>query len=223
MIKQYYFHGDGIEEKLGQYYCAYCDSFVSEEHFLETTHSGNDKERYDRSVKSWEVLKENSGGQLQRPSSTSNLFSGLLNSNKQKTGDFYRWLVKQQGRDDPIGDLSSDVQRDKKFPIESGSTEEMRSYLIARLACNEAVQALDEAHREFKSNKPVRSGISPSLRFEIFRRDNYRCQICGISALDNARLEVDHKKPVAKEGTNDISNLWVLCSQCNRGKGTKDL
>lgn len=223
MAKRYYFHGDEVEEKSGQYYCAYCDLFVSEEHFSEAMHSGNNKERYDRSVKSWEVLKENLGGQLQRPSSTSNLFSGLLSSNKQKTGGFYRWLVKQKDRDDPIGDLSKDVQRDKKISIENGSIEELRSYLIARLACNEAVQALEEAYREFKDNKPVRSGLSSSLRFEIFRRDNYRCQICGVSALDNARLEVDHKKPVAKEGTNDVSNLWVLCFECNRGKGTKDL
>ncbi len=223
MAKRSYFHGDEVEEQPGQYYCAYCDLFVSEKHFSETTHSGSDKEIYYHSVKGWKVLKKNSAGRLQRPNNASNLFSNLPNLKKPKTGTFYRWLVKQQDRDDPIGDLSNDAQRDKEFPLETSSLEKLRNHLIARLACNEAVQALEEAHKEFKNNKSVRSGLSLSLRFEVFRRDDYRCQICGATASDNARLEVDHKNPVAKEGTDDMSNLWTLCFECNRGKGTKNL
>jgi uncharacterized protein YozE (UPF0346 family) len=223
MPKRYYFHGDEVEDQPGQYYCAYCDLFVNEEHFSDTTHSGSDKERYDRSVKGWKVLKENSAGRLQHPSNAPNLFSSLPNPKKPQTGPFYRWLVKQQDRDDPIGDLSKDVQRDTKFPLETSSIEKLRNHLIARLACDEAIQALEEAHKEFKNNKSVRSGLSLSLRFEVFRRDDYRCQICGASASNRARLEVDHKVPVANEGTDDMSNLWTLCFECNRGKGTKNL
>lgn len=66
---------------------------------------------------------------------------------------------------------------------------------------------------------------SLTLRFAIFKRDNYRCRLCGRTARDgeNVRLEVDHITPRSKGGTNDPSNLWVLCFPCNRGKGTQNL
>ena len=62
-----------------------------------------------------------------------------------------------------------------------------------------------------------------SRRFAIFRRDNYRCQICGRTAKDGVRLEIDHKVPRAKGGSNHPSNLWTLCFDCNRGKSDYDL
>ena len=63
-----------------------------------------------------------------------------------------------------------------------------------------------------------RKSIKPSLRFEILKRDNYRCQMCGVTAKDGAALEIDHITPVAKGGTNDADNLQVLCRECNAGK-----
>lgn len=64
---------------------------------------------------------------------------------------------------------------------------------------------------------------SPACRFQILKRDGYRCQLCGRSAEDGVKLEVDHKTPRAKGGSNDQSNLWTLCYDCNRGKHTHDL
>ena len=86
-------------------------------------------------------------------------------------------------------------------------------------------------------------------RFEVFRRDGYRCQICGKAASDgpHVRLEMEHKIPRAKGGSDELSNLWTCCYECNHasepswrrpvspsnlwtccyecnhGKGTKDL
>jgi DNA-binding Xre family transcriptional regulator len=68
--------------------------------------------------------------------------------------------------------------------------------------------------------KTNRIAISNRTRFIIFKLDKFRCRICGNSADDGARLEVDHKLPVSKGGTNDLSNLWTLCYECNRGKNT---
>jgi Restriction endonuclease len=65
---------------------------------------------------------------------------------------------------------------------------------------------------------PERKRIKPSLRFEILKRDNYRCQMCGVTAKDGATLEIDHITPVSKGGTNDADNLQVLCRDCNAGK-----
>ena len=63
-----------------------------------------------------------------------------------------------------------------------------------------------------------RKPIKPSLRFEILKRDDYRCQMCGVTAKDGATLEIDHITPVSKGGTNDADNLQVLCRDCNAGK-----
>jgi rubredoxin len=66
-----------------------------------------------------------------------------------------------------------------------------------------------------------RKPIKPSLRFEILKRDDYRCQMCGVNAKDGATLEIDHIHPVSKGGTNELDNLQVLCRDCNAGKGAQ--
>ncbi len=65
-----------------------------------------------------------------------------------------------------------------------------------------------------------RKAISSKLRFEVFKRDGFRCQYCGRSA-PQVRLHVDHIEPVAKAGTNDIMNLITACADCNLGKGAR--
>jgi rubredoxin len=66
-----------------------------------------------------------------------------------------------------------------------------------------------------------RKPIKPSLRFEILKRDNYRCQMCGATAKDGATLEIDHIQPVSKGGSNSPDNLQVLCRDCNAGKSNQ--
>lgn len=65
--------------------------------------------------------------------------------------------------------------------------------------------------------------VGKKLRFQILKRDKYRCRLCGGSAKDGATLHVDHITPKAKGGTNDRSNLWTLCRDCNLGKGVEEL
>lgn len=59
--------------------------------------------------------------------------------------------------------------------------------------------------------------ISKKLRYLIMERDGFRCCICGRTAKET-KLEVDHKIPVSKGGTDSLDNLWTLCIDCNRGK-----
>ena len=69
-----------------------------------------------------------------------------------------------------------------------------------------------------------RNLVTPSLRIKVFKRDGYRCQICGRSAKeDGVALEVDHIVPVSKGGKTELSNLQTLCRDCNRGKGVHEM
>lgn len=68
----------------------------------------------------------------------------------------------------------------------------------------------------------TRKPISKAVRFEVFKRDKFTCQYCGVSAPE-AILEVDHIKPVSKGGTNDLLNLVTACRDCNRGKTNREL
>ena len=63
--------------------------------------------------------------------------------------------------------------------------------------------------------------MTDSLRYDILRRDNYRCQICGITAKEGAKLHVDHIMPIAKGGKTVPDNLQTLCDRCNLGKSDK--
>ncbi len=67
-----------------------------------------------------------------------------------------------------------------------------------------------------------RVAIPKSVRFEVFKRDNFTCQYCGSKAPEVV-LECDHIKPVAGGGTNAIMNLVTACVDCNRGKGARTL
>ena len=65
-----------------------------------------------------------------------------------------------------------------------------------------------------------RKPLTKALRFEVFKRDSFKCQYCGRSAPD-VILEVDHILPVSKGGDNDLLNLITSCKDCNRGKSNK--
>lgn len=84
------------------------------------------------------------------------------------------------------------------------------------LAISRGRKNYDHLRKDIKSSK-FRHGIQPKLRYQIFKRDNFRCVICGCDAKNDI-LVVDHIVPVVNGGKNDLSNLRVLCRECNTGK-----
>jgi hypothetical protein len=65
--------------------------------------------------------------------------------------------------------------------------------------------------------------ISKKKRFDVFKRDEFRCAYCGVTPSNSVVLECDHIMPVAQGGENDIDNLVTSCRDCNRGKGATPL
>ena len=66
-----------------------------------------------------------------------------------------------------------------------------------------------------------RGAITDSMRYDVLRRDGFKCVLCGASAKDGVRLQVDHIMPVSKGGRSVMSNLRTLCERCNTGKSNK--
>lgn len=62
-----------------------------------------------------------------------------------------------------------------------------------------------------------RKGLSPRTRFEVLKRDGFRCHYCGRGPLDSL-LTVDHVVAAANGGTDDPANLVTACAECNGGK-----
>lgn len=67
-----------------------------------------------------------------------------------------------------------------------------------------------------------RKALSKKTRFQVFKRDEFRCCYCG-QCPPNVVLEIDHIIAVANGGTNQIDNLITSCFDCNRGKGAESL
>lgn len=78
----------------------------------------------------------------------------------------------------------------------------------------ETLQKSTEYVHKTKRNIPV------TLRYQIMKRDNFKCVLCGASpAKDpNIELHIDHIIPWSKGGESTIDNLQTLCSVCNLGK-----
>ena len=69
--------------------------------------------------------------------------------------------------------------------------------------------------------RPRRSrGLPKSIRFEVFRRDNFTCTYCGRKAPE-VKLQIDHYVPWSKGGSNDPANLRTACRECNIGKSDR--
>lgn len=64
--------------------------------------------------------------------------------------------------------------------------------------------------------------VSTRTRFEVLKRDGFRCRYCGAQGFD-AILHVDHVIPSSEGGTGDPANLVAACSNCNLGKSNVPL
>ena len=67
----------------------------------------------------------------------------------------------------------------------------------------------------------MRKPVGKKLRFEILKRDEFKCRYCGRSQADGATIHVDHVIPVATGGRNDPENLVTACADCNLGKSAR--
>lgn len=86
---------------------------------------------------------------------------------------------------------------------------------------------LNDAHRRRASKLGATTERVSSL--DVFLRDKYICQICGIKTRPDyknrfhpKRSELDHIIPLSKGGEHSMRNTQCLCHQCNASKNNHE-
>ena len=71
------------------------------------------------------------------------------------------------------------------------------------------------------ANDEEHAKVTRAMRYDVLRRDGFRCVKCGRGLEDGVKLHVDHIKPISRGGKSVLDNLQTLCEDCNCGKGNK--
>ena len=68
----------------------------------------------------------------------------------------------------------------------------------------------------------MRNAVPAYARRQKYADQDGRCNGCDNDYLEKD-LTLDHIDPVSKGGTNDLSNLQLLCHNCNSIKGNRSM
>ena len=64
--------------------------------------------------------------------------------------------------------------------------------------------------------------IPKEVRQSVAKTARYRCGYCQTqAAVIGMPLEIEHIMPVSLGGTDNLDNLWLSCTLCNRYKGNQ--
>lgn len=96
------------------------------------------------------------------------------------------------------------------------SQRSLQTNAAARYEVKSSTVARDNAHQE---RGPIKLGV----RYDVLKRDRFRCVICGASPATDptCQLHVDHILPRTVGRSDSPENLRTLCAKCNIGKGSK--
>ncbi len=156
-VSRFYLHGDASEEEPGRYFCVRCDDMHPIEHFQPGGEHGDQTINFERFLYShgrW-VERREERPNLDRPDDVPNLFHADAYAARAKyeasRSAFHKWLDTQRNRDTPVGDLASDILRDKGFPVGAATKEALDSYLGRH--GSHVQEALRQAWKSFQARQ----------------------------------------------------------------------
>lgn len=79
---------------------------------------------------------------------------------------------------------------------------------------NISQKSVTQTENEIETIKTKRKVFNQEERAAIYRKTKGYCYLCG-DFVDFNKFEVEHKIPISKGGTNDLSNLFCSCHVCN--------
>ena len=111
--------------------------------------------------------------------------------------------------------LKGHFQGNKGYQLEILPTYNKLDYIFT--GKDEEISDLPLKLVENKSKRAIPLG----LRYKVLKKDAFKCVACGRSAIDGAKLHIDHKTPFSLGGLTELNNLQTLCSDCNISKSNK--
>lgn len=131
------------------------------------------------------------------------------------------------------GGIASGIARRKKkdFLNNAFFSDEVKKLLIEEFGSVDKIKEKIEyaimktffsdylSNDELKKCK-CRQKLGKNKRYLVLERAGYKCQACGAKPNKNndVVLNIDHIIPLSLGGTDNISNLQVLCKECNESK-----
>ncbi len=91
--------------------------------------------------------------------------------------------------------------------------------LVALLVADGLIWVMLRTRSNERRIRPTRRTPWPKgLKQKLMRRQDRTCAYCGYRRIASS-LDIDHIVPVVRGGSNDESNLQVICRSCNQRKG----
>jgi 5-methylcytosine-specific restriction endonuclease McrA len=115
----------------------------------------------------------------------------------------------------PLKKRCSDCQRkaDNLSAIESKKKNHIKYAAIKKIA----------THRRRVKARQNEGVVKQKDVLALADQQNHRCYYCGASFFINGTLEyyfeIEHKIPISRGGSNDITNVALACRECNARKG----
>ena len=76
---------------------------------------------------------------------------------------------------------------------------------------------INQLKKRYFDNINKRHGFSKPQRIEIWKDKDHVCNKC-LKVVKEKEFDIDHILPIAIGGTNNISNLQILCKACHGDK-----
>ena len=140
MKPRIYIHGDEVAGNSGSFYCAKCDIFDNMQHF--SYHLLEENE--DKYASSYKNLRYRKKLHL-RSKVPNNPFSYV----DLKKSDYYRWLKRQTGRNDKVGQMANQIISDPNFPSHKSSLISYVKYLKSTMTSKTILYTMESAYQEF--------------------------------------------------------------------------
>lgn len=144
--------------------------------------------------------------------------------NKEKVREYclnrYHNNPKVQAQNAEWRERNQDKVRASRKKWEKNNTEKSRIAKKEYAARNPEKVQSNVRRRRARLRRSDGSHTADDVAY-ILKRQQYKCAECGCSVKKRDSRQVDHIMPLILGGSNNPSNLQVLCSTCNKKKGGK--
>lgn len=86
------------------------------------------------------------------------------------------------------------------------------------------LQEIQQALNDSLINQEAKNDIDAKTRFDVLKRDCFRCVYCGENPVNNPAITLiaSRIRYFTKWGNKNINNYKTLCNYCNSGKKNED-